>query len=68
MNAWTRSGRIGASALNTAGPQYHPVCVRWFTEAGYRQLRIVPSGTVTCSGRKQPAFEGISGVRIDLSA
>ena len=68
VNACTWSASTGARARKTAGPQNHPTMVRWFTEAGYRQFSTLPSGARTCSGRKHPAFDGISGVRIDFNA
>jgi hypothetical protein len=62
------SSPVRPSAPKTAGAHAQPVTVRWFTEAGYWQLRMLPSVATTRMGRKQPALEGTSGVRMHLSA
>ncbi len=51
VKACTRSGAASARARKITGARYQPVRVRRLTAAGFRQLRIEPSGAFTVKAR-----------------
>src|SRR5260370_29014936 len=67
VQADTRAGTACASAPRITSAVRWQVCTRPLTAAGCRQLRMVPSGAVTVSGRARPAFGRMVGSTTDLT-
>ena len=59
--ATTRSGSASASAERTSAGRKCPVSARAPPAAGWRELRMEPSGAVTASGAKLPSLFGTAG-------